>query len=479
MTLSPATSRTAGHMRRPTTTGSKGRHFPPSRRAHGAGPSGAVASGRRAGVTLIDQGFASVSNFAVGVAVARDAGALGLGGFTFAYAGWLVLSAMHRSLITDPMAIEGDIRNSGTTLGIRRGFAAEVLLGLGAAICFVVIGAVLLLARQHTFGYAMVVLAPWLPFLVVQDYWRWVWFMSRRPGRALVNDAVFNSVQASAFATVFVLHVHSEAALISSWGLGASAGALYGLRQSRVVPTLSGGLSLLRARWSVSKWIAGSSLTNWGASQMYVFVAGAILGPVGLGGLKAAQALVSGPSGVLVQAGGSIGLPEASRAYEERGWRGLSRVTRVITAAGFVSFVAGAMTVVLWGRALLSHIYGPAFEHLETAAVLFGVAYIFMGFWLGPILFLKATRQTSWLLHVQLFSLAVSIGSMVVLCLAMGVNGAAMGTIVTYAGTAGAYMCCQHWVRRSHVREEKAVHRSSWTRVDRWLSPAVSRESNT
>ena len=45
----------------------------------------------------------------------REAPSRRPGGFTFAYAGWLVLSAMHRSLITDPMAIEGDIRNSKTT----------------------------------------------------------------------------------------------------------------------------------------------------------------------------------------------------------------------------------------------------------------------------------------------------------------------------------------------------------------------------
>ena len=46
-------------------------------------PLAAVRSGgRRAATTLIDQSFSSVSNFAVGVAVARVAGASGLGGFS-------------------------------------------------------------------------------------------------------------------------------------------------------------------------------------------------------------------------------------------------------------------------------------------------------------------------------------------------------------------------------------------------------------
>ena len=42
----------------------------------------------------------------------------------------------------------------------------------------------------------------------------------------------------------------------------------------------------------MSKWIAGSSVLSWAAAQMYVFITGAILGPAGLGGLKAAQTLV-------------------------------------------------------------------------------------------------------------------------------------------------------------------------------------------
>ena len=55
-------------------------------------------------------------------------------------------------------------------------------------------------------------------------------------GWALGNDTVFNCVQGAAFAAVFVIHTHSIVALIACWGLGSAAGALYGLRQHRVLP---------------------------------------------------------------------------------------------------------------------------------------------------------------------------------------------------------------------------------------------------
>jgi O-antigen/teichoic acid export membrane protein len=423
----------------------------------------AVASsgGRRAATTVIDQSFSSVSNFAVGVAVARVAGAAGLGGFSLAYAGWQVLAAMHRSLITDPMAIEGDVYSSDgdvfnekTRWGIQRGFAAEVLLGVVGACFFALAGGVLILVGQRTFGTAMLAMAPWLPVLLVQDYWRWVGFMTRRPGCALANDTVFNCVQGAAFAVVFVTHTHSIVALIGCWGLGSAVGALYGLRQYRVLPSLSGGISMLRAHWSVSKWLAGSSLSVSGGGQVSVFIVGAILGPAGLGGLKAAQTLVVGPSGVLIMAGGSIGLPEATKAYAEKGWSGLTRVTRLVTLAGFSSFFVGAVVIAVFGRTLLSTIYGPAFGHLELAALFMAIAYIVISFNLGPILVLKATRNTRWLFKIQLVSLVASLCSVAGLSLAFGVNGAAAATIITYVVSATGLGWVQHRVRGSITPQE-------------------------
>ncbi len=412
-----------------------------------------LSGGRRATVTLVDQACASVSNFAVGVAVARVAGPAGLGGFSFAYAGWLVLSDLHRSLITDPMSIENDAWSDERADRVRSGFAAELVLGLAVAVVFVVIALALIGLHEHTFAWAMLALAPWLPTLVAQDYWRWIGFMTQRPGLSLANDAVFNVVQIAAFAVFLVTNAHSVAAVIAAWGLGGLAGSVYGLRQYRVVPTLFGGLRLLRNRWIMSKWLAGTSLTNWGATQAYVFIAGGLLGPAGLGGLKAAQTLVSGPSGVLIQAGGSIGLPEAAKAYSEKGWTGLLRVSRVVTVAGFLSFGLGAAVVVGWGRKLLTTIYGPAFGHMYTAAILIAIGYVLIGFFLGPVLVLKATRNTRRLFLVQVTTLLASLSSVAALSALYGTTGAALATICSYSVASIGYRIFQRIIRREVAGE--------------------------
>ena len=197
----------------------------------------------------------------------------------------------------------------------------------------------------------------------------------------------------------------------------------------------------------MSKWLAATSLTGWGSSQAYVYVAGAILGPAGLGGLKAAQTLVAGPAGVLIQAGGSIGLPEASKAHAEKR---LGRSRQSVAGgdrAGVMSFAAGALVVMLWGRSLLSRIYGPQFAHLQTVAVLIAIAYIFTGLSVGPVLVLKQTRNAHRIFYTQIATLAVSLTTVAVLSIRYGVTGAAMATIATYVVAAAGVWWYQHVVR--------------------------------
>ncbi len=197
----------------------------------------------RALITTMDQGISSCSNFAVGVVVARVSGVAGLGAFSLAYAAWVFIASLHRSLITNPMAIAGDARHpTDARANIKRGFASEVLLGLGAGLIMALLGLVLVAAGQVSFGVAQLAMAPWIIVLLLQDYWRWIGFMKGKPGKALVNDLVFDLIQAAGFGLLFVAHIHSAPLAIAAWGLGALGGAILGLWQFRVWPSFFGRL---------------------------------------------------------------------------------------------------------------------------------------------------------------------------------------------------------------------------------------------
>jgi hypothetical protein len=247
----------------------------------------------RATTTMIDQCVASGSNFAVGIVVARISGPAGLGAFALAYTVWILATTLHRSLITDPMAIMGDMRRDDRDEFVRRGFAADVAMGLMAACIVAAVGSVFLAVGQHTFGVGLLSVAPWILVLDLQDYWRQIGFMQGTPKKSLMNDLVFNAVQAIAFCAVFLTGLHSAFAVISAWGLGAAVAALYGLRQFSVRATLRGGQEYLWSRWQTSQWLVGERTVSWGGSQLYLILAGVLLGPAALGGLKVVGSLPS------------------------------------------------------------------------------------------------------------------------------------------------------------------------------------------
>ena len=154
-----------------------------------------------------------------------DQGPCGFGAFALAYTVWILLTTMHRSLITDPMAIMGDMRSDDPDAFVRRGFAADVTLGVSAGCIVAALGAVFLCVGQHAFGIGLLSVAPWIVVLDLQDYWRWIGFMQGAPRKSLMNDLLFNTVQALAFGAVFILGVHSVFAVVSAWGLGAAVAA--------------------------------------------------------------------------------------------------------------------------------------------------------------------------------------------------------------------------------------------------------------
>ena len=351
---------------------------------------------------MADQCVASASNFAVGVVVARVSGPTGLGAFALAYTCWVLLTSIHRSLITDPMTILGDMRQEEKEVFIRRGFAAEIVLGFAASLLFVVVAATFLAIGQHTFGMGLLAVAPWIIFLDLQDYWRWIGFMQGLPRKALQNDLVFIVVQAVGFGIVALTGQRSVFVAVAAWGLGAAIASLYGLRQFSVRPSLLGGLAFLLSRLPTSRWLAGERAASWAATQLYLLLAGALLGVAALGGLKAAQALVLGPTIVVINAGGSFGLPEASRQLAEHGWRAMARVARFVAAAAVLSTGVWAIAIFAAGGTLLGSLYGPAFIPYVTSARIFAVSLLVSVFAIGPTLTLTATFRVRPLFILQI-----------------------------------------------------------------------------
>ena len=88
----------------------------------GSGPHGVIKAVRRLGWGVADQGISSLSNFALGLFVARSFGASNFGAFTLAYITYTVVINAARGLSTDPLVVRysGDVSGGSAASGSSR-----------------------------------------------------------------------------------------------------------------------------------------------------------------------------------------------------------------------------------------------------------------------------------------------------------------------------------------------------------------------
>ncbi|WP_328940681.1 hypothetical protein OG259_02675 [Streptomyces sp. NBC_00250] len=391
---------------------------------------------------LADQAASSVSNFAVGIYVARSLGLTAFGVFSLAWVTYGVVLNVSRGLATDPLVV----RFSGVSAGSWRAAVARssgTALGVGAAL-----GAVSLvagLAVGGRVGTALACLGVVLPGLLLQDAWRFAFFAAGAGRKAFVNDMVWGVALVPAL--VVAARVGSVAAFVLAWGASAGVAAVYGCLQSGIRPRPTGAREWLGKHRDLGSRYLVENVTNSGASQLRAYGLGVIVGVGAVGVIRGAELLL-GPFLAVLMGLSLVTVAEAARVLRRSPHR----------LGAFCLLLGGgqAAAAVLWGGALLlvpdrfgelvlGGVWSAASELIVPVTV--GVAGAGLG--TGAAAGLRALGAARRSLRSQLVASA---------CYVVGGLGgaAAAGTVGSAWGVAAATVCgsAVWWLHlRSALRE--------------------------
>ncbi|MBM7169426.1 hypothetical protein JQK87_13580, partial [Streptomyces sp. G44] len=288
---------------------------------------------------LADQAASSMTNFAVGIYVARSLGLAAFGVFSLAWVTYGVVLSISRGLATDPLMV----RFSGVPDASWRGAVARssgAALGAGAAIGAACLAAGL--ALGGSVGPAFAALGAVLPGLLLQDAWRYSFFAAGNGRKAFVNDLVWGAALVPAM--VIAAHVDTVAAFVLAWGASAAVAACYGCLQSGIRPRPAGARAWLRAHHDLGYRYVVENVSTSGASQLRAYGLGAIVGIGAVGAVRGAELLL-GPFLAVLMGLSLVTVAEAARVLRRAPHRlGL-----------FCLLLGGAQAVaaLLWGAALL------------------------------------------------------------------------------------------------------------------------------
>ncbi|WP_098246988.1 hypothetical protein [Streptomyces formicae] len=391
---------------------------------------------------LADQAASSLSNFVVGIYVARSLGLAAFGVFSLAWVTYGVVLSVSRGLATDPLVV----RFSGVPdWSWRRAVAQSsgTALGVGTAI-----GAVCLvvgLALGGRVGPAFACLGVMLPGLLLQDAWRYAFFAAGTGRKAFVNDLVWGVALVPAM--VVAARVGTVAAFVLAWGVSAAVAAVYGCFQSGIRPRITRAREWLREHRDLSYRYLAENVGVSGASQLRAYGLGAIVGVSAVGVVRGAELLL-GPFMAVLMGLSLVTVAEAARVLR----RAPHRLGTFCLLLGGVQAVAA----LLWGAALLlmpdrlgELVLGDVWSSASELIVPVTLGVAAAGLGTGAAAGLRALAAARRSLRCQLFASACYVGG--------GLGGAAVANTVGSAwGVAAATVCgsCAWWLQlRAALRE--------------------------
>ncbi|MER6627514.1 hypothetical protein ABT301_04610 [Streptomyces sp. NPDC000987] len=393
---------------------------------------------------LADQAASSISNFAVGVYVARSLGVTAFGVFSLAWVTYGVILNVSRGLATDPLVV----RFSGVPDASWRGAVARsagTALGVGAAV-----GVLCLVAGAGLggrVGPAFVALALMLPGLLLQDAWRFAFFAAGTGRKAFVNDVVW--AVALVPAMVAAARVGSVAAFVLAWGASATVAAGYGCLQSGILPRMAEARGWLREQRDLGYRYLVENVSLSGASQLRAYGLGAIAGVGAVGAVRGAE-LLMGPFLAVLMGLSLVTVPEAARVLRQAPRR-LGRFCLLLGGGQ-------AAAALLWGGALLlmpgrlgELVLGGVWHSASRLVVPITLGVAGAGLGTGAAAGLRALGAARRSLRCQLFASVCYVGGGLGGAAAAGTVGSAWGVAAaTVSGSAVWWLQLRSALRAHH-----------------------------
>ena len=165
-------------------------------------------------------------------------------------------------------------------------------------------------------GASLIGLSVVLPALLAQDAWRFGFFAANRGRDAFVNDAVWAVVLGVGFALAVMAGATEPATYVVLWGLGAAAGSVLGVVQSRLLPQPTAVRSWWAEHADLIPRFSAESIARMGDAQLTYYAISVIGGLIVVGTLRAGE-LILGPFNILFQGVHLVALPEAVRLLKE------------------------------------------------------------------------------------------------------------------------------------------------------------------
>lgn len=380
---------------------------------------------------MADQGMVSAVNFLTGLLLARYLGLAEFGRYTLAWMAVEFLQSVQHSLVIAPMMSIGP-----KTDAERRRFYFGAVFSSQAI--FTVLSVSLFVA---SFDLLTDVKPEWkldgllLPLTVAafasqaQNFVRRYLFTCNRGEVAFFNDFVRYGGQISVLIALFLTtKLDAGDCLLIVASLSAASAVIGGFSFEAVGVRAGVFRETIRQHWDFAKWLMSSEIFRWASGNLFILVSGALLGPVAVGAIRAAQNLV-GLCHVLLLGLENVIPVRAARTFHERGAEALLDLIKRVGLWGAL-VVGGIVLVAAVAPEFWLHLfYGSEYADYGNLVQWWAAVY-FVGFFNLPAMFgLRAIESTQAIFAARFSSAVFTALAVYPLVAFLGVDGVMIGNL--------------------------------------------------
>jgi O-antigen/teichoic acid export membrane protein/thymidylate kinase len=392
---------------------------------------GMLGLGRNAWA-VADQMLISATNFVTMIFLARGLSRADFGEFTLVYSVLLFANSIQSGLITQPHGILGATRRGKeyATYTTTTGVSQVILAGFASLLTLLTWGIVALLGWDS--APLVLALVPSIMAWQLQEFFRRVLYTEGRLDAAFANDVISYGGQAVAIVALEFSDQLTAPLALYALAVTSAIAAVLGVWQIRGSLTRRIDPTVFRENWHFGKWIAGGDIVGqWLSTQMFVYLAAALIGAAAAGVLRAVHTIF-GPTRVLAYLFVTVLPIGFAKTLAAQGKQVLHTKLKLAAATALPILGGYCLLVALLAGHLLKWLYRNRYDGNASVLSLYALATFMSYVAMLIAAALRAKRMTRSLFIGQLYASLIAIPIGWITIHALGTIGAVLGMTVTY-----------------------------------------------
>mgnify|MGYP003674218489 CR=1 FL=1 len=384
-------------------------------------------------LVFIDQGLVSGSNFLLAIYLARMLSIDAFGIYALLWMIALFFLSVQQAALTTPMySLEpkylGESPERVSSLVIIQCQFSFISAAFVACLLFVLS----VLQAKWSVGLLVIPFSFTVLLLLLQDFMRRVFCLKERYFVVIIMDVV---AYLGLLGLLYFFSNHDQINLsdvFTFYSISFMLSVLFAFFKIGRVKYKKGEIGVIfREYWHFSKWLSLANILQWLASNLFVAVAGYILGVWVVGVIRVFQSAM-GVFHVVFQALENFVPISASKIYQKSGLQALLKYIYKCGIWGIIfTILSSAIVIIVTPESLISYIYGS--QYAVYGYLLYWYLFIYLLIYLGTLsrYILRTLEITKTIYKAYMYSVILSLLCVWPLVEYFKIKGVVIGVVLT------------------------------------------------